>query len=97
MAMSAVALTEALMVSRGREVEAEMIDLLSDLPLKIVPVDEETPWRINEIHRRWGKGLHRARLNIMDCFSYDVARQFNCPLLYIGNDFSQTDIPSALA
>lgn len=85
------------MVSRGRHVEAELIELLSDLPFEVVPVDNETPWRINEIHRRWGKGHHPAHLNICDCFSYDVAKQFGCPLLYVGNDFSQTDIPSALA
>ena len=96
MIISAVTLTEALMVSRSRSVEGELIELLSRLPIEIVPVDEEAPWRINEIHRRWGKGRHPAQLNIVDCFSYDAARQFNCPLLFIGNDFSHTDIVSAL-
>ncbi len=84
------------MVSRSRQVEAELIDLVSQLPFEIVPADIDAPWRINEIHRRWGKGRHPAHLNIVDCFSYDVARQFGCPLLYIGDDFGKTDIASAL-
>jgi ribonuclease VapC len=31
-----------------------------------------------------------------DCFAYDVAKQNACPLLFVGNDFSRTDIESAL-
>lgn len=94
--ISAATLAEALIVARGRGLEAEMIELLARLPLEIVPVDEEAPWRINETHRRWGKGNHPAQLNIIDCFSYDVARAFDCPLLFVGNDFARTDIVSVL-
>lgn len=43
-----------------------------------------------------GKGRHRASLNYGDCFSYAAAKHFDCPLLFIGNDFSQTDIRRAL-
>jgi ribonuclease VapC len=46
--------------------------------------------------RRWGKGADPAGLNFGDCFSYEVAKEHSCPLLYLGNDFSQTDIESAL-
>lgn len=46
--------------------------------------------------RRFGKGRHRAHLNYGDCFSYAAAKHFDCPLLFIGNDFSQTDIRSAI-
>jgi ribonuclease VapC len=95
--ISAVTLAESLFVSRTNKVETELVALVARLPLEIVPVDADAPWRVNEIHRRWGKGNHPARLNFVDCFSYDVARQFGCPLLFIGNDFSQTDIVSALA
>ena len=38
---------------------------------------------------------HPARLNFGDCFSYACAKDFRLPLLYEGNDFSQTDIESA--
>lgn len=44
----------------------------------------------------YGKGWHPARLNLGDCFSYALAKALDAPLLYKGNDFSQTDIRSAL-
>lgn len=45
-------------------------------------------------HRRFGKGRHRARLNLGDCCSYALARHAGEPLLYKGDDFSHTDIPA---
>ena len=45
---------------------------------------------------RYGKGRHPARLNIGDCFAYALAKRLDAPLLYKGDDFSQTDIRSAL-
>lgn len=47
-------------------------------------------------HLRFGKGRHPARLNLGDCFAYALAKHFDAPLLYKGNDFPQTDIRSAL-
>jgi ribonuclease VapC len=46
---------------------------------------------------RYGKGQHPARLNLSDCFAYALAKALNAPLLFKGDDFSQTDIRSALA
>ena len=43
----------------------------------------------------FGKGRHPARLNLGDCFSYAAAKALNAPLLYVGGDFSQTDIQAA--
>ena len=43
-----------------------------------------------------GRGFHPAGLNFGDCFAYALAEEQNCPLLFIGNDFSKTDIRSAL-
>jgi uncharacterized protein with PIN domain len=42
--------------------------------------------------RRFGKGRHRAGLNLGDCFSYALARVSGEPLLFKGEDFSLTDI-----
>lgn len=41
---------------------------------------------------RYGRGRHPAKLNMGDCFSYACARLRGMPLLYVGNDFSQTDL-----
>ncbi len=38
------------------------------------------------------RGRHAAALNMGDCFAYACARDLGLPLLYRGNDFSQTDI-----
>jgi ribonuclease VapC len=46
--------------------------------------------------RRFGKGRHRAALNIGDCFSYALATATNHPLLFKGNDFNHTDIRAVL-
>ncbi len=44
---------------------------------------------------RYGKGRHPASLNYGDCMSYGVAAALNAPLLFVGHDFSQTDIAAA--
>ena len=45
----------------------------------------------------FGKGSgHPAALNFGDLFSYALAKVRGLPLLFKGNDFSETDIPSVL-
>jgi ribonuclease VapC len=41
---------------------------------------------------RFGKGRHPAGLNYGDCFAYALAKSRDLPLLFQGDDFSQTDI-----
>lgn len=48
-----------------------------------------------EVHARFGKGVHPARLNMGDCFAYACARTNAVPLLFKGDDFSLTDIEPA--
>ncbi len=43
----------------------------------------------------FGKGRHKAGLNYGDCFSYALTKATGEPLLFKGNDFSQTDIKAA--
>jgi ribonuclease VapC len=40
----------------------------------------------------YGKGRHPASLNFGDCCSYALAKSLGLPLLFKGNDFSQTDL-----
>lgn len=45
---------------------------------------------------RFGRGSRQgAQLNFGDCFAYALARATDEPLLFVGNDFAQTDIPVA--
>jgi ribonuclease VapC len=60
-----------------------------------IPFDDRH-WSIaTEAHIRYGKGRHPARLNYGDCMTYATAKVADVPLLYVGNDFSQTDIATA--
>jgi ribonuclease VapC len=50
-----------------------------------------------EAYRDFGKGSgHAAQLNFGDCFAYALAKATGEPLLFKGNDFSQTDIACAI-
>ena len=44
---------------------------------------------------QYGKGRHKAKLNMSDCFSYACAKKIKQPILFKGNDFNQTDIKCA--
>lgn len=94
--ISAGTLTEAYIVAGQRGLTANLISLMDRLGLQVVPVTEATAERIGRVYSAWGKGVHPASLNFGDCFAYDVAKQNNCPLLFVGGDFSRTDIESAL-
>lgn len=94
--MSAGTLTEALIVSEGKGLTDRMLRLINKLTPDVLPVSETTAHRIADVYRRWGRGRHPANLNFGDCFAYDAARSNGCPLLFVGNDFSKTDIASAL-
>ena len=49
-----------------------------------------------DAYRRYGKGTgHGAALKYGDCSSYALARHLAVPLLFKGDDFSQTDVQSA--
>lgn len=41
---------------------------------------------------RFGRGKHKADLNMGDCFSYACTRERHLPLLFKGNDFVYTDV-----
>ncbi len=45
-----------------------------------------------DAYARYGKGRHRASLNMGDCFAYACARTNGAKLLYKGSDFAHTDL-----
>jgi ribonuclease VapC len=60
----------------------------------IEPVTEEHALLARQAYADFGKGRHPAGLNFGDCFSYALAMASAEPLLFKGNDFSQTDVLS---
>jgi ribonuclease VapC len=73
-----------------------MISLVDGFGFDFVPVTAASARRIAEAYERWGKGVHLAGLNLGDCFAYVVAKEYSCPLLFVGEDFSKTDIEGVL-
>lgn len=94
--ISAGTLTEALIVASGMDLLPAMTTLFESLEPEVVDVTAAFAQRASAGYRRWGKGFHPARLNYGDSFSYALARMYDCPLLYVGDDFAKTDVVSAL-
>ncbi|MFT4182910.1 MAG: type II toxin-antitoxin system VapC family toxin [Rhizobium sp.] len=94
--ISAGTILEALIVATRRGFGQQMRELLTSPAIEVVEVTLERSELAADAYSRWGKGIHPASLNYGDCFSYATAKEFGCPLLFIGNDFSQTDIEPAI-
>ena len=93
--MSAATLVETGLVIESRYGAAggrELDVLVAKAGLSIEPVTAEQADVAREAWRRYGKGRHSAALNFGDCFSYALARTTGEPLLFKGDDFTQTDV-----
>jgi ribonuclease VapC len=67
-------------------------EFLDGLQIRVVAFSEVQAQLAREAYRRYGKGLHPARLNFGDCISYALAKSLDEPLLFKGTDFSLTDV-----
>ncbi len=73
-------------------------ELVAAADLHVEPVTGEQARIAREAYRDFGQGSgHKAGLNFGDCFAYALAKATGEPLLYKGNDFTQTDIIPALS
>lgn len=97
---SALSLLEASVVISGRSGDARASELLDDFlaeaGIKIAPFDAEQARLARKAFLRYGKGRHKAGLNIGDCVSYALAKSNDAPLLFKGADFAATDISPAI-
>ena len=95
--ISAGTLTELMIVSIQQEtVRLAVTDLIRGYGFTVAPVTQASTERIGRTYERWGRGFHPAGLNFGDCFSYEVAEEYSCPLLFVGDDFAKTDIAGVL-
>ncbi len=95
---SSVTYLETVMVLTGRSrtvARSTVEELLRTFAIEVAPVDGMVTNAAVDAFDRYGKGRHRASLNLADCFSYALAKSRNAPLLFKGDDFSQTDIAAA--
>ncbi len=79
----------------GRDPSGVLGRFLSEFTIVTVPFGEEHWREAVEAYGNFGKGQHPAALNLGDCMTYAVAKLAGQPLLFIGQDFSQTDLDIA--
>jgi ribonuclease VapC len=94
--ISAGTLTEAYVVAARRGFLEDMADFIRRLKFQAVPVNVTVAEAAGRAYAHYGKGLHAASLNFGDTFAYVLAKERGCPLLFIGDDFSLTDVARAL-
>lgn len=104
--VEAVAASEAAAVAAPTLVEAGIVlsvrmrldarpllsRFLHDFGIAVIPFGEDHWQEALDAFDRFGKGRHRASLNLGDCFSYAAASLAEQPLLCVGDDFRQTDL-----
>jgi ribonuclease VapC len=93
--MSAVTYVEAAVVTdsnRNPVLSRRFDDLLRDVKMHVESVSLEHARIARQTYRDFGKGRHKAGLNFGDCFAYALAKDFDEPLLFKGDDFRHTDV-----
>lgn len=96
--VSAVTLFEAKLVlmddpPSARERLAQLLDASDATVLPFEPTDADGAFHAAH---RFRKGRHPARLNLGDCAVCALAKRLGEPLLFVGDDFTHTDLESAL-
>ncbi len=94
--LSAGTMAEALIVAAARNIGDEMARLIEEVGLEVVPLTPAAARRVAGAYAAWGKGVHPAGLNFGDCFAYELAKERDCALLYVGQDFAKTDVATVL-
>ncbi len=74
------------------DAQALVSDFLREAEIRIVPIADHHADLAVIAMERFGKGRHKAALNMGDCVGYAVAKAANAPILFIGEDFSRTDL-----
>jgi len=97
--ISAASLLETAIVTESRgglEAGNELDLFLESADIEVAPVTSRQVSTARRAWRRFGKGRHRDGLNFGDCFAYALSATTGEPLLFKGNDFTQTDVNAAL-
>jgi ribonuclease VapC len=69
--------------------------LMQKFGIRYVAIDEAVADLAIAAYEKYGKGRHRAALNMGDCFAYACAKANGAKLLYKGGDFALTDVDAA--
>ena len=79
-------------MTTGREIVDRFV---RERDVEVSPFDDLHRREAATAFERFGKGRHRAALNLGDCMTYATARLAGEPLLCVGDDFALTDLDLA--
>ena len=87
-------LEAAINIDRFGDIEAsrQLDSFVRRAEIELIEVTVEQVQIARQAYIDFGKGRHRAGLNVGDVFAYALARVTGEPLLFKGNDFIHTDI-----
>ena len=77
------------------EAEEIVSDMMRRNSITVVDISPEIGVGAIAAFAEFGKGRHKASLNMGDCFAYACAKSHRVPILCKGNDFRHTDIKIA--
>jgi len=93
--MSAVTAVELhIVMTTGLEFAPDAVrGVLRTLGIRLIPFDEPQSRIASRAHDTYGRrAISPAKLNFGDCLTYALAAHLGEPLLFVGNDFTHTDI-----
>jgi len=91
-AVLAVARTRGLPIAAALSIVERFLDALG---VDVVPLTRATAAEGVAAFSRYGRGRgSKAALNMGDCFSYAVAKASSRAILFVGDDFADTDLAS---
>ena len=67
-------------------------EFLEEANVSIIPINDKIGELAVACFEQFGKGRHATRLDLGDCLSYACAKAYRTPLLFKGDEFSQTDV-----
>ena len=80
---------------QNRDVRGDLSRFIKETDITIIPFTEQHYGLAVSAWLKYGKGRHQAALNFGDCLTYATAKAANLPLLFVGDDFTLTDITPA--
>lgn len=72
-------------------------EFISDNDIELIPISDGIMRNAVVAYSQFGNGKHPAKLGFADSIHYAIATSYRLPMLFIGNDFKQTDLKSVLS
>ena len=85
--------TEIVLVGRfDRQGRVLLRNFVVDKKIDVISFGEQHWREAGRAFVHYGKGRHRAALNLGDCMTYAIVRLAGESLMYTGDDFAETDL-----